>query len=104
MNNEIKYKNSNMKIVLLHILIFVSSCSWSSFSEKDHREIEKHRITNLNEEDRKIERQECIKNYQHMIDITNHETKQCSFWSCIDGKEDWKKRLDSCLWRVENIK
>jgi len=34
-----------------------------------------------------------------MISITEHNNKKCTFWTCVDGKEDWKDRKIGCTYR-----
>lgn len=102
-----KNQNNNFRIIKLFIItlfILISSCSDCGFSERCHREKERERIFNMTDQERDREKNLCIKEYERMISITNHEKKKCDFWNCIDGKEELRKRLNGCLWRFENIK
>ena len=96
-------KNNIIRITIVLIFAFISSCANCGFSEKCHRDKEKKRIVNMTKKEREQERQDCVRDYEYMISITKHEKKKCNFWSCIDGKDDLKKRLSNCLWRLDNI-
>jgi hypothetical protein len=96
-------KNNIIKTIILLTFIFISSCGSCGFSERCYREEEEKRIFNITKEERDHEKQDCIKEYERMISITKHEKKKCDFWSCVDGKEDWKRRLENCLWRLDNL-
>lgn len=93
-----------MKLLTIAIYIFIGACSGCGLSEKCYREKEAERIINMTDQERDRERNFCVKEYEYMISITNHEKKRCNFWSCKDGKEDWRKRLNNCIWRIKNIK
>ena len=101
-----KHKNSFRitKLFTIALCILISSCSDCSFSERCYRKKERERVLNMTDRERNYEKGLCTKEYERMISITNHEEKQCNFWNCIDGKEELKKRLNSCLWRLDNIK
>lgn len=92
------------KYIFLLILIFTSACNSCGLSEKCFRDKEKNRIINLTQKERENEKQQCIKNYEHLIKTTKNKKRECGFWKCVDGKEDWESRLNSCIWRLENIK
>jgi hypothetical protein len=102
-----KKQKNNLKIIKLifslMLCVLTSACSDCVFSERCHREKEKGRILNMTKQQREYEKNLCIQEYHSMISITNHEKKQCNFWNCIDGKEELKKRLNNCLWRLKNI-
>ena len=93
-----------MKTMFLLFFVFISACGSCGFSEKCYREKERERIINMTKEEKEKEKQDCINHYNYMINITDHEKKKCNFWSCNDGKEEWRKRLKSCIWRLENIR
>ena len=100
-----KQKNSSkIKLFSIALCVLMSSCSDCGLSERCHREKERERILNMTDQEKEREKGLCIKEYERMISLTNHEKKQCNFWNCVDGKEELKKKLNSCLWRLENIK
>lgn len=102
-----KQKKNNLRIInLLSVVLFflISACTNCGFSERCYREKEKERILNMTNQEKEGEKNLCIKEYDRMMSITNHEKRQCNFWNCVDGKEDLRKRLNSCLWRLKNIK
>ena len=102
-----KLRKNNLKIVKLlsvALCVLMSACSDCVFSERCLRDKEREKILNMTDQEREYEKGLCIIEYEHMISTTNYEKKQCNFWSCVDGKEDCRKRLNSCLWRLKNIK
>ena len=100
-----KQKNSSrIKLFSIVLCVLMSSCSDCGFSERCHREKERTKILNMTDQEREREKNLCVKEYEKMISVTNHEKKQCNFWSCVDGKEELKKSLNNCLWRIDNIK
>lgn len=96
-------KNNIIRITIVLTFAFISSCTNCGFSEKCYRDKEKKRIVNITKKEREQEGQDCVREYEYMISITKHEKKKCNFWSCIDGKDDLKKRLNNCLRRLDNI-
>lgn len=100
-----KQKNSyKLRLFSIVLYVLIISCSDCGLSEKFYREKERERIFNMTDQERGIEKDSCINDYEHMISIVNHEKKRCNFWNCVDGKEELKKRFNSCIWRLENIK
>lgn len=93
MGNKIKY---------CAILLLLSSCYHGCFlvfcaSDGWYAKQSREKFIRLSPEERKKQIEFCILHYKKMIDLAINQKKVCISQRCTLGKEDYEKRMNSCI-------